>query len=94
MGGNQDGAGSYEIAAAALGLLTATCHDGDQFGEVTVDYLSAMGNDTGKVIRLATGMTALARVLIGMRRSETGASYDETLGDLGRRVQKLLSSSG
>jgi hypothetical protein len=35
------------------------------FGEVTVDYLSAMGNDTKKVIRLATGATALARLLTG-----------------------------
>jgi hypothetical protein len=94
MGGNQTGAGNHDIAAAALGLLTATYHDGDQCGEVTVDYLSAMGNDTGKVIRLATGMTALARLLIGMRQSETGASYDETLGDLGRRVQELLPGSG
>ena len=58
---------NYEIATSALGLLTATNHDGDHFGEVAFDYLSATGNDTGKVIRLAIGMTALARGLIGMR---------------------------
>jgi len=81
---------NYEIATSALGLLTATYHDGDHFGEVTFDYLSAMGNDTGKVIRLATGMTALARVLIGMRQAETGASYENTLAELGRRIQELL----
>ena len=48
MSGNQAGAGNYDIAATALGLLTATYHDVDHFGEVTIDYLSAMGNDIGK----------------------------------------------
>ena len=89
-----DGTGNYDIAAAALGLLTATYHDGDHFGQVTVDYLSAMGNDTGKVIRLATGMTALARVLIGMRQAETGASYEDTLRELGRRIQATSADPG
>ena len=28
---------NYEIATSALGLLTATYHDGDPFGEVTFD---------------------------------------------------------
>ena len=59
-----------------------------------MDYLSAMGNDTGKVIRLATGMTALARVLIVMRQNKTGASHEDTLAELGRHSQELLSGSG
>jgi hypothetical protein len=85
---------NYEIAAAALGLLTATYHDDDHFGPVTMDYLAAVGNDTKRVIRLATGMTALARVLIAMRQAETGASHDESLAELGRRIQTLLPGSG
>ena len=90
MSSDAPGAGNYDIAAAALGLLTATYHDGDHFGAVTVNYLSAMGNDTGKVIRLATGMTALARLLIGMRQSETGATAEATLAELGQRLQMLF----
>ena len=82
-------AGDHEIAAAALGLLTATYADSDRFGEVTLDYLAAMGSDTGKVIRLATGLTAVARVLIGMRGIETGASPGETLEEIGRRLRLL-----
>lgn len=41
-----------------------------------------------------TGMTALARVLIAMRQAETGASHDESLAELGRRIQTLLPGSG
>lgn len=50
--------------------------------------------DTKRVLRIATGMTALARVLIGMRQAETGASQDETLAAIGRRIQTLLLGSG
>ena len=87
-------AGNYEIASAALGLLTATYHDDNHFGPVTMDYLAAVGNDTQKVLRIATGMTGLARQLIAMRQAETGASHDETLAELGRRIQQFSSESG
>ena len=43
---------------------------------------------------MATGMTALARLLIGMRAEETGVTPEETLAELGRRVQELLPGSG
>jgi sugar/nucleoside kinase (ribokinase family) len=86
------GAGDHDIAAAALGLLTATYADSDRFGEVTLDYLSAMGSDTGRVIRLATGLTAVARVLIGMRQIETGASPEHILDELGRALQQFYPS--
>ena len=82
--------GNYEIASAALGLLTATYHDDDHFGPVTMDYLTDMGSDATKVLRIATGMTGLARQLIAMRQAETGSSYEDTLADLGRRVQELF----
>ena len=35
-------------------------------------------------------MTALARQLIAMRKAETGASYGDTLAELGRRIQGLV----
>ena len=92
--GDATPAGNYEIASAALGLLTATYHDDNHFGPVTMDYLAAVGNDTQKVLRIATGMTALARVLIAMRATETGASPDETLAELGRRLGEVLPGSG
>jgi hypothetical protein len=44
--GGEAGAESYEIASEALGLLTATYHDDNHFGPVTMEYLSAIGNDT------------------------------------------------
>ena len=78
----------------ALAMLTATYHDGDRFGPVTIDFLTAVGTDGKQVIRLATGMMALARLLIGMRAEETGVVPEETLAELGRRVQELLSGSG
>ena len=81
---------SYETAMKALGLLTATFHDNHLFGPVTMDYLSAVATDGKQVIRLAAGMTALARLLIGMRAEETGAPPEQTLAELGRRVQELL----
>ena len=86
--------GSYEIATAALGLLTATYHDGDHFGPVSMEYLSAVGDDTGKVVRTATGMTALARLLLLMRANETGASPDDTSAESGRRLGDALHGSG
>jgi len=75
----------------ALSLPTATFHDNHLFGPVTTDYLSAVATDGKQVIRLAAGMTGLARVLIGMRADETGVAPEQTLAELGRRVQELLS---
>jgi hypothetical protein len=85
---------NYEIAAAALGLLTATYHDDHLLGPVAVDYLATVGDDTHKVLRIATGMTGLARQLIAMRQAETGASYEDTLAELGRQIQGLLPGHG
>ena len=78
----------------ALGLLNATFHDNHLFGPTTMDYLAAVATDGRQVIRLATGMTALARQLIGMRAEETGVRPEETLAELGRRVQELPPASG
>ena len=77
----------------ALAMLTATYHDGDRFGPVTIDFLTAVGTDGKQVIRLATGMTALARLLIGMRAAETGVAPEETLAELGRRIRDALPGS-
>ena len=85
---------SYETAMNALGLLTANFHDNHLFGPVTNDYLAAVATDGRQVLRLATGMTALARLLIGMRVEETGKAPEDTLAELGRRVQELLPGSG
>ena len=84
---------SYETAMNALGLLTATFHDGHQFGQTTMDYLGAVATDGRQVIRLATGMTALTRLLIGMRAEETGVTPEDTLSELGRRIQALFPAS-
>jgi len=80
---------SHETAMNALGLLNATFHDNHLFGPTTMDYLAAVATDGRQVIRLATGMTALARLLIAMRAGETGVAPEETLAELGRRVQEL-----
>jgi len=42
---------------------------------------------------LATGMTALTRLLIGMRAEETGVTPEDTLAELGRRIQGLFPAS-
>jgi hypothetical protein len=59
-----------------------------------MDYLAAVATDGRQVLRLATGMTALTRLLIMMRAEETGVAPEETLEQLGRRIQELLSGSG
>jgi hypothetical protein len=82
---------SHETAMKALGLLTATFHDNHLFGPITKDYLAAVATDGRQVLRLATGMMALTRLLIGMRAEETGVPPDETLEQLGRRIQQLFS---
>ena len=86
-----DNTSGYETAMNALAMLTAMYHDGGRFGPVTIDFLTAVGTDGKQVIRLATGMMALARLLIGMRAEETGVVPEETLAELGRRVQELFS---
>ena len=61
---------------------------------MTKDYLAAVATDGRQVLRLATGMMALTRLLIGMRAEETGVRPEETLEQLGRRIQELLPGSG
>ena len=48
--GDATPAGNYEIASAALGLLTPTYHDDNHFGPITMDYLTAIGSDATKVL--------------------------------------------
>ena len=47
-------------------------------------------NGRRETLRLVIGMTAVARLLIGMRERETGTGYDATLADLGRQIQELF----
>jgi len=84
---------SDQTAMKALGLLTATFHDGHQFGPVTKDYLAAVATDGRQVLRLTTGMTALTRLLIGIRAEETGVTPEDTLAELGRRIHDLFPTS-
>ena len=50
-----------------------------------------MATDGKQVIRLATGVTALARLLIQMKAVETGVTPEQTLAELGWRIQELFS---
>jgi len=84
---------SHATAMNALGLLTATFHDNHLFGPVTKDYLAAVATDGRQVLRLATGMTALTRLLIGMRAEETGVRPEDALAELGTRIQGLFPAS-
>jgi len=43
------------------------------------------------MLNLIAGMTALASMLIKMRAEETGMAPEDTLAELGRRVQQLFS---
>lgn len=81
---------SYEIASATLGLLTATHADSRMAGPVTMGYLAAVATDRSQMLSLLAGMTALATLLMQMRAGETGVAPDETLAELGRRVQELF----
>ena len=85
---------SREILTSALGLLTATHANGRMAGPVTVDYLAGVPTDRSQMLNLVAGMTALASLLIEMRAEETGAAPEETLAELGRRVQELHPDSG
>lgn len=77
------------IASDALGLLKATFDD-DWPGPATMDYLAAAAADRKMALRLVTGVTALARLLVGVRTEETGAHPADTLLELERRVEELL----
>ena len=88
------GAASYEMMTAALGLLTATHADGRMAGPVTVDYLAGVPTDRSQMLSMVAGMTALATMLIELRVEETGVGAEETLAELGRRVQELPPASG
>jgi hypothetical protein len=45
------------------------------------------------MLDLVAGMTALATMLIEMRIEETGVAPEETLAELGRRIQELHTGS-
>ena len=82
------------MMTAALGLLTATHADRRMAGAVTRDYLAGVPTDRSEMLNLIAGMSALATMLIEMRSEETGAAPEDTLAELGRRVQELLPDSG
>ena len=82
---------SHEILTSALGLLTATHADSRMAGAVTRDYLAGVPTDRSQMLSLIAGMAALATMLMQMRTEETGAVPEETLEQLGRRVQQLFS---
>ena len=50
-----------------------------------------MATDGRQLLRLTNGLTALARLLIQMRAEETGVAPEQTLAELGRRVQEFFS---
>ena len=81
---------SCEILTAAMGLLTATHADSRMAGPVTMDYLAGVPTDRSQMLDLVAGMTALATMLIEMRAEETGLAPEETLQELGRRIQGLF----
>ena len=85
---------SHEILTSALGLLTATHADRRMAGPVTTDCLAGVPTDRSQMLDLVAGMTALATMLIKMRAEETGVGAEDTLAELGRRVQELLPGSG
>lgn len=89
-----DGAGSYDIATAALGLLNATAIDGQMAGPVTMEYLSGAATNRSQMLSLVAGMTALATMLIQMRTDETGVAPEDTLAELGQRIRRVLPDSG
>lgn len=47
--------------------------------------------DRSQMLSLIAGVTALATMLVEMRAEETGMAPEETLEQLGRRVQELVS---
>ena len=59
-----------------------------------MDYLAGVPTDRSQMLSLLAGMTALATMLVEMRADETGMAPEETLAELGRRVQELLPGPG
>jgi hypothetical protein len=84
---------SHEILTSALGLLTATHADHRMAGPVTRDFLAGVPTDRSQMLSLVAGMAALATMLIETRAEETGVTPEETLAELGRRVQGLFPAS-
>ena len=84
---------SDEILTSALGLLTATHADSRMAGPVTMDYLAGAPTDRSQMLSLVAGMTALATMLMQVRAEETGVAPEETLAELGGRVQELHTGS-
>jgi hypothetical protein len=84
---------SHAILTSALGLLTATHADSRMAGPVTVDYLSGVPTDRSQMLNLVAGMAALATMLMQMRAEESGVAPEQTLEQLGRRIQESLSGS-
>ena len=78
---------AHQVLTAALGLLTATHADSRMAGPVAMDYLAGVPTDRSQMLSLVAGMTALATMLIQMRTEETGVAPEDTLAELGRRVQ-------
>jgi len=90
---SDDDAAQRETAMNALAVLTGTFADGHRVGPVTMDLIHDVATDGRELLRLMIGMTAVARLLIGMRERETGADYDDTLAELGQRIQELFPSA-
>ena len=63
-------------------------------GPVTMDYLAGVPTDRSQILSLVAGMTALATMLVELRAEEIGVAPEQTLAELGQRVQELLSGSG
>jgi hypothetical protein len=82
---------SHAILTSALGLLTATHADSRMAGAVTRDFLAGVPTDRSEMLNLVAGMTALASLLVEMRAEETGVAPEQTLAELGRRVQQFFS---
>jgi hypothetical protein len=82
---------SHEILTSALGLLTATHADSRMAGPLTRDFLAGVPTDRSQMLSLVAGITALATMLIEMRAEETGVGAEDTLAELGRRIQQLFS---
>lgn len=87
---SNDDTAHLESVMNALAVLTGTFADGHRVGPVTVDLIHDVANDGRETLRLVIAMTAVARLLIGMRERETGTGYDATLADLGRQIQELF----
>ena len=62
-------------------------------GTVARDYLAGVSTDRSQMLSLVAGMTALAARLIQMRAEGTGAAPEDTLSELGRRIQGLFPPS-